>query len=90
MVTCWTDISFPLIELSQYKDNPAKGHYEALKHISHYIKSTKIEGIHYWRSTPHINLPDLPLSQPKQSTYDTTHVTNDDHPAHVHGGVDYD
>ena len=30
MVTCRLDISFPLIKLSQYAQNPAKEHYEAI------------------------------------------------------------
>ena len=49
MVTCRPDISFPLIKLSQYSSNPAKEHYEAVKHIFQYIKVTKHDGIYFWR-----------------------------------------
>ena len=65
MVTYRPDISFPLIKLSQYSDNPAEEHYIAVKDIFHYLHCTKSEGIHYWR--PEINV-DLP---PPLGTFDT-------------------
>ncbi len=61
MITCRPDISYPLIKLSQYSVNPAKEHYEAVKHIFYYIRATIDDGIYYWRKEPQPSLPFLPL-----------------------------
>jgi hypothetical protein len=37
MVTCRPDISYPLIKLSQYSNNPAEEHYKAVKDIFYYL-----------------------------------------------------
>ena len=38
MTTCQPDISFPLIKLSQYSNNPARAHYEAAANIMYYLQ----------------------------------------------------
>ena len=65
MVTCRPDISFPVIKLSQYSQNPAQEHYEAAKCLLQYLNSTKEDGIYYWRSRPQHNLPSHDLPSPK-------------------------
>ena len=63
MVTSRPDISFAVIKLSQYSSNPAKIHYQALRHLWKYLALTKTRGIHYWRTTPTDSLPDIPADQ---------------------------
>ena len=57
MVTCRPDISFPVVKLSQYSVGPSRIHFEAVKKLYLYLKATKSEGIHYWRTKLR---PDLP------------------------------
>ena len=57
MVTCRPDISFALIKLAQYSARPAKQHFTALKGIYAYLKNTRNEGIHYWRTKPRMDCP---------------------------------
>ena len=66
MVTCRPDISFPLIKLSQYSTKPALEHFEAVQELYNYIRSTKSDGIYYWRTTPRMDLPLGPLPETKE------------------------
>lgn len=49
MVTTRPDISFPVIKLSKFANNPAAEHYQALKSVFRYLRATIDEGITYWR-----------------------------------------
>ena len=60
LVTCRPDISYPIIKLSQYSTKPARIHFEALRGIYQYLKNTREEGIHYWRTMPRLDLPLAP------------------------------
>ena len=77
MVTCRPDISFPLIKLSQYSQNPAAEHYDAIVQIFQYLHSTKSRGIYYWRKEINSTLPSLPCPQPKPQTHQVQHATDD-------------
>lgn len=66
MVTCRPDISFPLIKLSQYSTKPALEHFEAVQELYNYIRSTKSDGIYYWRTAPRMDLPLGPLPETKK------------------------
>jgi hypothetical protein len=66
MVTCRPDISYPVIKLSQYSTKPAKIHYEAIKNIYRYLNQTKNEGIYYWRKSPRMDLPIVPVPEIKR------------------------
>ena len=44
VVISWLDCSYATLILSQFIQNPAKVHWEALKHVIIYLRSTK----HYW------------------------------------------
>ena len=57
MIMCCPDISFTLIKLSQYSNNPAEEHYIAVKHIFKYLKATVDDGIYFWRSEPQDDFP---------------------------------
>lgn len=61
MTICRLDISAAVIKLSQYSENPAKCHYQAVRNIFGYLRATKADGIYYWRPEPRDDLPDEPL-----------------------------
>ena len=58
-VTCRPDIMFSTIYLSQFSDHPAEIHYHAVKRVFRYLRSTISYGIHYWRTKPSSELPDI-------------------------------
>jgi hypothetical protein len=58
MTVARPDIAYAVIKLSQYSNNPAKIHYQAVRHLFKYLALTKARGIHYWRKHP---VPDLPV-----------------------------
>jgi deoxyuridine 5'-triphosphate nucleotidohydrolase len=90
MVTCRPDISFPLIKLSQYSQNPAEIHYEAVIHIFRYLNATINDGLIYWRSEPNKYMPLLPLPTIKKSAYTTDNTSDADSSIFMHGAVDSD
>jgi len=69
MVKCRPDISPHTIFLSQFMDNPGKAHYQSLKEVALYLANTIDDGIHYWRSSPIMTLPDAPLPQTHPDNY---------------------
>ena len=77
MVTCRPDISFPLIKLSQYAQNPAKEHYQAVVHIFQYLHGTINRGIYYWRPQPNPNFTSGELPQPVKQTHRVPHAEDD-------------
>ena len=77
MVTCRPDISFPLIKLSQYAQNPAREHYEAVIKIFHYLNATIERGIYYWRPNDNKYLPLAPSPTPKPQSHIPSHVRQD-------------
>ncbi len=76
LVTCWPDISFSTIKLSQYSTRPAAIHYEALKDVFRYLKNTMDEGIYYWRTMPRHDLPFGKIPECKSdSNYDENNIS---------------
>lgn len=65
MITCRPDISYPVIKLSQYSNNPAKEHYQAIQEIYQYLAQTEDDGIYYWRKEDNNELPRMPTSTTK-------------------------
>jgi hypothetical protein len=61
MTTCRPDIAFTSVKLSQSNSAPAEHHYHGLKHAIHYVYITRDNGIYFWRTTPHMDLPNGPL-----------------------------
>ena len=90
MVTCQPDISYPVIKLSQYSNNPGDIHYEAIKELMHFLHDTIDDGIIYWRPKGNDVLPPGPIPQikpdtrPKADENITTNATN------MKGNVDSD
>ena len=90
MVTCRPDISFPLIKLSQYNNNPSKVHYEAVKHLFKYFKATIKDGLYYWRPQQRTDLHMGELPTVRKSNYNNEYVLEADKPTVIHGAVDSD
>ena len=91
MVLCRPDISYPLIQPSQYSSNPAVEHYDAVKQIFRYIKATKHDGIFFWRRHTRDDLPDLPIPpQHNNDTHTIDGTTRSDNPDIIHGFVNSD
>ena len=55
MITCRPDISISVTKLSQYSQNPAEIHYVALKNIFRYLRSTRRDGLVFWRKSTFIH-----------------------------------
>ena len=68
MVIYCLDISVPVIKFSQYFSSSAQQHYDAVKEILFYLKSTSIDSIYFCRKE---SCNDLPASR-------TTHETETD------------
>ena len=90
MISCRPDISFPLIKLSQYSNKPAKIHYEAVKHLLQYLFETPHEGLYYWRSEEHEQLPPLPFPETTQQNYTPSQDSQPDSTTTMHAAVDAD
>ena len=60
LTICRIDISIAIITLTQYSINPAKIHYEAVKHTFVYLNATRRDGLTYWRTEQRIDLPYAP------------------------------
>ena len=91
MVTCRPDISFAVVKLAQFSSCPAECHYNGLRHCLKYLRATKSDGIHYWRSTPNMALEKGPV--PNVSSADQDILADDrpqHHPATFHGYADSD
>ena len=54
---CRINISIAIITHSQFVQQPAEIHYDAVKHLFSYPNSTKHYGLIYWREEPRMNLP---------------------------------
>ena len=59
MITCRPELSFPVCKLSQFSADPAKIHYDAVRHIFSFLSGTLDYGLTYWRITPHASLPKI-------------------------------
>ena len=98
MVTCRPDISVAISKLSQYANNPAEVHYVALKNVFRYLRSTKSDGIYYWRKqilkSSLLKQGILPTmySDTKECKEIESHMKNNDqeHNSHLIGYVDSD
>jgi hypothetical protein len=60
-VTCRLYIGYAVTELSKFSTKPAAVHYTALKCVFRYLRQTREHGLVYWRRTPCLSLPHVPL-----------------------------
>ena len=61
---CHIDNAVPVITLSQFSQQPAKIHYEAVKQVFAYLNATKTYGLTYWQPKPREDLPLKPDPHP--------------------------
>ena len=88
LTICRHDISIAIITLSQFSENPAKEHYQAVKAIFIYLWHTKSEGIYYWRPSPQDDLPDVPLPKTITNPERLDEFLNFDNPLIIKGAGD--
>jgi hypothetical protein len=89
MMKCRPDISFHATKLSQYMDNPAAIHYQALRLLCSYLAATITDGIYYWRDHSRMDLPEAP-NPIIHSDNHTIEVNPTDHTSFLFGYVDAD
>ena len=88
MMKCRPEISPHAIKLSQYMENPAAEHYQAVRDLVAYLAATIEEGIYYWRKHPVMELPIGPMPRTHADNYLMPDNTPDD--ANLYGYVDSD
>ena len=52
MVSCRVDISFSVIKLTQFNNNPACCHYESVIAVYRFLQATDERGLIFWRPKP--------------------------------------
>ena len=50
MVTCRPDLSFAVIKLSQFSNNPGRIHYNHVRQMFRYLQHAREYGLTYWRT----------------------------------------
>ena len=61
MTTCWPDVAYAGVKLSQANACPHKHHYHGIKHALTYLYSTKEDGLYYWHTAPRDKFQEGPL-----------------------------
>jgi hypothetical protein len=83
MTTCRPDLAFASVKLSQSNSCPHKIHYHGLKCALKYLYSTKEDGIYFWWTSPHMELPKGPLPPIQSNKQDLLLDNCPDHDANV-------
>jgi hypothetical protein len=84
------DIAFAVIKLSQYSANPAKIHYQAVRHLFKFLALTKSRGIYYWRKIPVPSLPAIPAEGCVSHSEILDKIPKTKQPHRLHAYVDSD
>jgi hypothetical protein len=84
------DIAFAVIKLSQYSANPAKIHYQAVRHLFKFLALTKSRGIYYWRKIPVPTLPTIPAESCVSHSEILDKIPRTKQPHRLHAYVDSD
>ena len=90
MVTCRTDISFPVLKLTQYNNSPTTCHANAVKNVYKYLNATKSDGISFWRPRPNTMLPSALHETIDDSNYDVFIPPENAHSDIAYGYTDSD
>jgi hypothetical protein len=86
MSICQLDISTAVIKLSQYSQEPAKGHYQAVKAVFVYLCAT--DRTYYWRPASREELPDVELPKTAASQEQLREYFDMDNPLRNKGASD--
>jgi hypothetical protein len=90
MTVARPDITYAIIKLSQYSNNPAKIHYQAVRHLFKYLALTKSRGIHYWRKHPVPGLPVITAEPCVSHSAILDSIPQTKQPHRIHAYVDSD
>jgi hypothetical protein len=63
MTTCRPDLAYTSIKLSQSHLCPHEHHYHGLCHALRYLYKTQNDGLHFWQTSPCMELPVGPIPQ---------------------------
>jgi hypothetical protein len=58
MTTCRPDIAQAVMKCASASAAPTETHFNAVKSIFRYLSATMTDGIHFWRTSPRLDLPD--------------------------------
>ncbi|KAL7482085.1 hypothetical protein ACHAW6_007767 [Cyclotella cf. meneghiniana] len=58
MTTCQPDLAQSVVKLTQHSATPANVHYWDVKSVLRYVVATLDEGIYFWYTVPHMDLPE--------------------------------
>jgi hypothetical protein len=61
MTTCHPDLASTSIKLSQSNSCPDKIYYHGLKHAQKFLNNSCDDGLYFWQTTPHLELPESPI-----------------------------
>ena len=91
MITCRPDLSFAVVKLTQFSACPSEHYFNGLRHCLKYLRATKSEGIHYWRTTPNTELEKGPTHAVNSAPVDLLSEDRPNHPpSSFHGYADSD
>jgi hypothetical protein len=61
MTTCWPDLAFASVKLSQANACLHDHHFHGVKHCLKYLYSTQNDRIYFWRTAPRIEFKEGPI-----------------------------
>ncbi len=70
MTTCWPDLAYTSVKLSQSNTCPHELHFHSLKHSLKFLYSTKDDGLYFCHTHPCLELPEGPIPQVNSNRQD--------------------
>jgi hypothetical protein len=70
MTTCRPDLTYTSIKLSQSNSCLHEIHFHGLKHALKFLYNSKDDGLYFWRTSPHPELPVGPLPKVNSNRQD--------------------
>ena len=69
MVTARPDLSFAVMKMCQFNNQPGRLHFQAVRQMMLFMRDTQDEGMYFWRTKPHKSLPIAPHPVLRKDTY---------------------
>ncbi len=60
MTTCHSNLVYTSVKISQSNTCPDEIHYNSLKHALKFLYNSRDDGLHFYRTTPHLKFPEGP------------------------------
>jgi hypothetical protein len=92
MTTCCPDLAFARVKLSQSTLCPHKLHFHGLKHALKFLYASQDDGLYFWHTSPHLELPEgppPPVHSNKQDILLDNQPQFDAHIAHAYSDSDW-